>query len=386
MVRILGPADYGQFSTMIFESVLLSQVSAGWLQQATLRYRQQWTAQGKDYAFHVTQFYYLTRIALFAFFAMGIYQLVVHQATLWSAIILGLVSMLGSIQAIWVATAQAELNAIRVVTADFLRVITPLLLVVVLFQVVHVTLLAALATVAIGWLLSILRLARLQAVILNGQVDEELSKKIVHFGIPMALWFLLTGAQMYVGRFLLGIYAPPETLGLFAIFQDLAMKVSTVALMPIIYAVHANGMAQVGQGDIQAATRMIRQAYVGIGGIILAIVIGWLVMTDPIAKVVLGTKESHLASAHPWMGAAMLLAMLLGNFGLMAHKGLEFEGRTQVMVWLAAAALGVGVCVAWSLIRVDALGACIMGIGAGNVFYILAAGIMSRRIGRGTNR
>lgn len=380
LVRILGPEAYGRYSLLVFETVMLPQVTAGWLQQATLRYRLEWAERGQDQGFQATQSRLLLGSALLTFLLMSGLARFVHRASPGMAFALGSTAGFGALQMVWLAAAQAELRPIRVVLAELCRVSVTLGLVFGAVLVGDATLSFAIMALAAGWAASALLLAAKTPLGAWDLWDAQLARRICRFGVPMALWFCLNAGQFYVGRMLLQVAGKTVELGLYSAFQDLAMKIGTVTLMPVVYSVHASGMAQVARGDIAGAVRLVRRAYWVQGGILIVGMAVLLLFPGPITRMLIGPRDAALAMAHPGLGAAVVFTTLMGQVSLLAHKGLEFFGRTDVMVCLAAGSLALGAAVSGALLGTMGAIACALGLLTAQSGYILASEVMGLRL------
>lgn len=372
LVRMLGTSVYGRYSMMVFETIVFPQVTAGWLQQATLRYRQEWLARGESDVFLATQQRFALPVAGITAVLTGGCAILVHGAAPGVAMAVAAIAGLGALQIIMLATVQADLRPVRVVLAEFFRVAVPLVILVPLSFRHGIGLLSALGITAAGWAGSLVVLAQALPKANQSRLDSRLAEKMLRFGLPMAVWFFLNSGQIYVGRLLLARYADPQWVGIYSAFQDMSIKLGTVSLMPIVYSVHANGMALVGRGDLSAARQLIRRSYWVVVVIIACVTLTWLMVPGPIARMVIGSRDAVLAAQHRWVGATIILSTMLGSFGLLAHKGLEFLGRTGTMVGLAFMAFVLGAGAAWSGVRIQAAPACAAGLLLGNLAYIVA--------------
>lgn len=379
LVRLLGASEYGRYSMLVFETIIFPQVAAGWLQQATLRYRQEWLAKGKGEAFLATQRRFAFPIAGITAVVTGGFAAMLHGASPGLTVAVALIGGQSALQIVLLATVQADLRPLRVVLAELFRVLVPLVILLSLSTRNSISLLSAMSLTATGWTVSLLVLIQAKQASAWGDSDPDLVNKMFRFGLPMALWFLLNSGQIYAGRLFLSLYADAQWLGIYSIFQDMSIKLGSVSLLPIIYAVHANGMALVGRKDLYGAGHLIRRSYSFIVVMIVFITLAWLLVPGPIARIVIGPREVALAIQHKWLGAGIIFSTLLGSLGLLAHKSLEFRGRTDLMVVWAALALGLGVLTTLCGIHIHSAGACALGLLVGNLVYVIATQVAGTR-------
>ena len=380
LVRLLGAKDYGHFSLLLLETLLVPQVTGAWLQQATLRYRHEWALKGQISLFQATQqsLLYGTFFASFLVMALNAYFL--HHQGLGLSAGLGLIAALGCLQTVWLASAQAELNALKVVVAELLRVGAPVALLLGAMHFCTVGVGFAVFVVAFGWSASVLFLAPTCAVWAKGAFDRHLASKFLRFGLPMGIWFGINSCQYYIGRVLLHRPGLEGDLGIYSAFQDISIKIGTVVLMPMVYSVHASGMALIAEGRRADANRLLFKALMAQILVITAGLGIWLMFRNPLATLLVGRSAAQHLAGRPMLGLAVLFATLLPNVSLLVHKPLEFAGRPDLMVVSAAIACVFGAGVAWGAVGAfGALGSAI-GLLATNGAYMSLTYLQGRRL------
>lgn len=377
----LGPNVYGNFSLISYEVIMITQISSGWLQHATIRYKQEYAALGTTPDFDTAQ-RLLTRLTIIiSIFSMALLSSMQKENSLLIIAALSLTTGLCSMQSIWLSNAMSDLRATHVVFAELVRVTVPMLVVYGLTIQKSLGIEQAIIAIGVGWGVStifLIKFANKQSKYTH--IDYELIRKMVNFGMPMAVWFFLNFGQIYIIRKIMQNSNYTLEFSIYSILQDLAMKVGTVTLMPIVYAVHTNGMVLKIKGDVTSLNKIILMSYYFHCCVIITCVLLWIFFNNIIMTLVAGSNVSINIMDNIWFGASIIFATLLSQTLLISHKRLEFTGRTDVMVIIGSMSLIFATMITWWLIDLIGGFACSLGLIVANVFYIYSSEVMGRRL------
>ncbi|MBE0594440.1 MAG: oligosaccharide flippase family protein [Burkholderiaceae bacterium] len=173
------------------------------------------------------------------------------------------------------------------------------------------------------------------------RIDWRLARELAVYGIPLtgsiALVFIIDSAD----RFLLARFLGSHAVGVYSAAYDLAAQSLQVLMMAVNLAAYPLAIRAYEAGGIPAALEQLRQN----GNLLFAIAIpaaaGMIVLTEPIAGVLLG--ESYREAARtilPWIAVAVFVAGLKVFFFDMAF---QLSKRSLPMMWSVAAGAVINV-------------------------------------------
>lgn len=334
LTRLLGLDGYGVYGLVLAWALLSAQLCTGWLQQAILRFAPR--SAGFSYRF-------LRPVKGFAFFAVGGAMLVsvllgvVRGTAAWG--VTGAAAMVSGAFALFTVTfalAQGRRFATYAATADALRLVIPgiiylglLVLAVDPIRVSSALLITALGAVA-GSIMAAASFRRSQPgvgvkdTLPTHDVPDVDVRSILTFGVPMGIWLALAASYPALARLAVSIESP-ETLGMFVAYQDVAIKLGTLSLMPLTLSAHATIMAM--DAEIGRAIRVLSSLmrYALVAGLLLLIVGS---ASTPVIDMILGVEPAPLRL----ILVMLLLSEVLGQLALLAHKILELRSRPRLMV------------------------------------------------------
>lgn len=345
LTRSLGLEGYGRYALLLTAAVFLFQLLTGWLQQAILRFHSQFPT-GPDrqgYATTVTRL--MVGVALLVLAATFGTVLFLDSSPM-VALAVGLFALSRAVYTIFTALNQSELKPARVIAADLMRTVVPLLLVLgVLVAGRDLSVEWAFGALVAGLFAGILWHYRTPGfpVPSAGSLDPLLARRFIGFGAPVGVWMALSTLQLFLGRTALDLMGMHTELGIYSAFQDVALKSGMLVFIPVIHAVHPRLMSAWNTGETEQMRRLLRSGTTWL--CLLAVVFlaaAWL-LYPILMKLLFSAPDQLLAAEVPLRMLFLLfvLAEAMGHFALLAHKGFEFTKRTgsMALIMLACTAL-----------------------------------------------
>lgn len=346
-VRALGAEAYGLYALFAALALTAGNTAGAWIGQAVLRYAsrlQQWTGRSLEGALD-------RALTIVVPVAAGVTALgclfMPWSPPMWAAAVV----MAGSMASYALAAARqrAALHAARASVADVVRVgITvglPALAIFVFDVRDPVVLLVGAATgnVVAAALLSSgrpsLRRPDWRARVALGSM--------MTFGAPLAGWMLVSMLLSLSDRYLIEAMLGTAAVGSYAAVYDIVYKGVVFLFTPMLMAAHPMIMDAWNRGRKGEVRHLLRRTMtyaVAAGG--AATVLVWL-----LAPVVLPVVLGEAATAESLRVAGPVAAgAFLWQIAMLAHKPLEIQRRTGMMLGFVALALAVNVGINVALI------------------------------------
>jgi O-antigen/teichoic acid export membrane protein len=380
--RVVGVEDYGQISLWMTVVIWTPLLFCGWLQQSAIRYDRQY-----ELSLEFGEYIATTRLAqLWAAMATGCgTYLIVPFLTSASGVERLLIAAMAALMAlnmVYTAVSQAKQRVSLIVWGDLARTVAPL----VFFLVCLLVLGRLSRTVALGCFAAGILVANL---ILStsirdrsgrkGTYSPDILRRLAVFGLPMAIWACLSVTQILVGRFVLQLYGLREGLGVYTTFQDFLSKSATVLFMPVTYALHGQVMALWAEGQYGSARDAVRRCYMYQGVLGAAIALAVVGGQPILHRVLFGASVPGGQGAASHLVLIVTAAVILGNFSLVSHKGLEIGERTGTMAVLLALAVVINTVVSLALTPTMGPVGVAYGLLVANACYLAATYAFSSR-------
>jgi O-antigen/teichoic acid export membrane protein len=379
--RAVGVEDYGQFSLWMTIVAWTPLLFSGWLQQSAIRYDRQY-----ELSIEFAEYVATTRVAQ-RWAAVGTaaitYAVVplLASVSLMERLLMAAMAGLMSLNLVYLAVSQAKQRVSLIVWGDLARTVAPVVFFLAFLLTGGLSRTATLACFAAGVVLAniVLSTSVRDRAGSNGSYSPEILRRLVAFGLPMAVWACLAVTQILAGRFVLQLYGLREGLGVFTVFQDFLTKSATILFMPVTYALHGQVMALWAEGHYDGARDAVRRcyAYQAALGVIVALT---LLAGQPIVyRILFGAVVPGGQAAASQLVLLLTAGVILGNFGLVSHKGMEIGERTLLMAVLMAASVAANFIT--SVVLTPSMGAVgvAYGLVIGNGLYLFASHIGSQR-------
>ena len=346
-IRMIGPEEYGKYSIQLSFLMAISAFSIGWLNQSTLRYYSR----------------YQTAALLSRVFGLGILV-----SILFGLVVLGIASrysifdnptgsesLIGFILFVALCAFQflstlfrAQLKPINVIIITTVQSILGLLIPVILlsmFEQSHRFLLIGLAMSyctppIIFFFVNINRVKKFWFKENGIHKSRHILVEFLKYGTPLSLWFALSLSLAFLDRFFIKYFFDYETMGIYASFTDLVVRVFSILLFPLTLAAHPRIMFAWNTNKQSAAIALwwkALQYQLGIFIVLMAVV---YIFTDNIFNMLMVILPD-LNVSYSFLLMPILAGGFLWQFALLCHKPLEMDQRTKLMLLLMLAALCV---------------------------------------------
>ena len=346
-IRMIGPEEYGKYSIQLSFLMAFSAFSIGWLNQSILRYYSR----------------YQTAALLSRVFGLGILV-----SILFGLVVLGIASrysifdsltgsesLIGFILFVALCAFQflstlfrAQLKPINVIIITTVQSILGLLIPVILlsmFEQSHRFLLIGLAMSyctppIIFFFVNINRIKKYWVRENGLHKSRTVLGEFFRYGVPLSLWFALSLSLAFLDRFFIKYFFEYETMGIYASFTDLVVRVFSILLFPLTLAAHPRIMYAWNTNKQSAAIALwwkALQYQLGIFIVLMAVV---YIFTDNIFNMLMVILPD-LNVSYSFLLMPILAGGFLWQFALLCHKPLEMDQRTKLMLLLMLAALCV---------------------------------------------
>lgn len=224
------------------------------------------------------------------------------------------------------AGLQASQRGTTFALGEILRATLPLLILAFAWAgrgADEVWLLAAWATGALG--ASLHAHARQRGIRPLGRSVRVMAS--LRFGGPIALWAVLGVVLAFADRVIIAVVAGDRIAGQYAAAYDVLVRGASLAIAPLVLALHPRFMSAVNQGAYGDSLRVWRR-FLRTSIAIAVVYVGVAILTvDLLHKFVLGGAELSIPTV-----ALLALAGGLAQIALIAHKPDEAAGATFVML------------------------------------------------------
>ena len=211
-----------------------------------------------------------------------------------------------------------------------------------------------------------------------GQLDREILKKLLKYGLPLTGAFILDFIVNSSDRMLLVYLVDSAASGLYAVGYDLPKRSLWILMMIVNLAAYPLVVRALEQQGPGAARDRLRDIAVILAGIGLPGAAGLWVLAPNLAGVLVGNEfQDATTGLIPWIALAILLAGLKAYYLDLAF---QLGRRTMGQVWvlLVAAVLNLGLNLWWIPVY-GYMGAAYSTVAAYAAGFMLS-GLMGRRV------
>ena len=346
-IRMIGPEEYGKYSIQLSFLMAISAFSIGWLNQSTLRYYSRYqTAASLSRVFGLG----ILVSILFGLVVLGIAsRYSIFDSLTGSESLIGFILFVALCAFQFLSTLfRAQLKPINVIIITTVQSILGLLIPVILlsmFEQSHRFLLIGLAMSyctppIIFFFVNINRVKKFWFKENSIHKSRHILVEFLKYGTPLSLWFALSLSLALLDRFFIKYYFEYETMGIYASFTDLVVRVFSILLFPLTLAVHPRIMSAWNTNKQSAAIALwwkALQYQLGIFIVLMAVV---YIFTDNIFNMLMVILPD-LNVSYSFLLMPILAGGFLWQFALLCHKPLEMDQRTKLMALLMLAALCV---------------------------------------------
>lgn len=386
LVRTMGTERYGIYGLALSLSLLSSRMAAGWLQQVFLRYTSRYRTDRERHQF-IRRMRGPAAASVSAAVMFTLVLIRLDQVSSWNiAMASALFSASMVIFTLAFAYSQSRLHAQLAAGADSTRVLIPAALLLFLWLVgFHTPLTLGVHTVflifSVGALAASLLVWRRETrvkPVKQHRLPKESIRPYFRYGWPYTVWFAAAAAFPVVARSALRLQ-DPDLLGAFVAYQEISIKLATLGLIPVTLAAHARLMDNANRSrptiDFVKLALTVEFAVglllVSLGGLFGKWLPGLLGLEG-------GLAVRYLVG--------ILSAEVIGQLGLLVHKGLEVGEKTGLMAMFMVLALAsFAVIVVLLTPLTGAVEAVITGLIVSRIFYAAVTFAAGRRYLRQTS-
>lgn len=336
-IRLVGSAQFGIYAIVLAAVGMWSSFASGWFYQSILRYYSGWRT---------------TRTQLHGFLFRGIVLCVItfivaylgqlvwgfHDRT-WGSI--GAALFLGVLiiaQTVALSCWQSELLPGVVLRVELVRALATFGFSCVFAAWISNTATSLLTGAAVGYVVSFLAG---RVPILPPSTDRAVSTPSLTqawlYGWPLSFWFLAQLSFAWLDRVMIEDRFGLQTTGLFASLSEVLTRSFSMVIYPLTIAAYPRLATAWNQGKFSAAKGLLRRVLVlGVGASVVVVALLHYSQAMWIGRLLPHEGPTLLQSA-PFLVLALAAGGAIWQLALLAHKPLELQSRTGVML---AAMLG----------------------------------------------
>ena len=326
-IRMTGSVEYGYYSVILSASIVVVNLTSGWLRQSTLRY----TGDTDNEATCLHPLAIAVTTAAVSVIAIpAVFLTLPHQAN--NAIFLAIavamtVSTAG--QQFVVALLQAQRRARVIMWSESLRAALSVMLTVGLLAKTSIpgadAIMASAAAAAALAMLVGLRF-------LNPMVGTSGSYKTTrlwwNFGWPMSLWLAVAAVLQFSDRILIQHINGTSMAGQYGAIYDAASRILVVLIFPITMASHTLIMKHWNNDERHKAKLINRLSILAQIGTFIPFLVFIALFQNAAVNLLVGHIDSNMKS----ITIPLILGSFLWQLSLSTHKILEVHKRTAIML------------------------------------------------------
>ena len=163
----------------------------------------------------------------------------------------------------------------------------------------------------------------------GADVNIDICKKILAYGLPICLWFFSTQLYQIGDRILFKYFNLTYHVGNYVSFRDLSVGLSGFIAMPLLFASHPIIIQLSKNPENKSVIEKLLRRNIGIlSAVFLPVMIITYFYGDFLIQYIVG-KQYVLK---PALMVAVLFTILLGVIAIYLQKGIEAKGNTMLML------------------------------------------------------
>lgn len=333
-VRLVGKEMYGHYTLVFSFILLLSSIGSGWINQGLLRFISNYDDHEKKElkdAANLGSFYSYLFTGAFLIIILPF----VSEISFWFVAFCLVLLFFAQIYSIKVSMAQGELNSLKVLAAEVVRVSGSLafsLVVIFIFGIKSYT--AILYGVLAGFILSWLMI--LKGPLLPGSLVQKIKlNRFFSYGWPFTLWFSFSYVLNLSDRYLIAYFDGLESVGVYSAVYDTVFRSLTLVMAPVAVAAHPIITLLWNKDDREGSVRVLNRS-MRLQLAFFIPVLPVLYFASPyIIKIILGAPDTG--------AERLVLPIAAGSFvwqiAMLAHKPMELRLSTKMMVVFVSIAM-----------------------------------------------
>jgi O-antigen/teichoic acid export membrane protein len=321
--RAFSTAAFGRYALAVTVVNVGSTLLYGWLEQGALRYE-----AGDDGQVVATVNWGLGVVsALVLAVGVGLYPIVAPRLGDYSSFYVAALALL-VLEGVFVTTKavyQARLSSLLVTKLEVGRALLKLAFALVLSLVVLQDIVGWLWAGAVSALLTLAVVSVRRTP--GTEPDTGTLGRLFRFGVPMIGWLLGYTLLEFADRLVLELYRTSDVVGVYAANYSLTTRGLLLLYAPLVQAAHPIVMNVWDDGDVAATESLISRLtrYALLVGV--PSTVGISLIARPLSGLVF--EQAFGAGARIVPFAAV--GVFAWNLGMIGHKGLEIEERTQLL-------------------------------------------------------
>jgi O-antigen/teichoic acid export membrane protein len=343
-VRLLGNEQYGVYSLVFSGSVLVANLSYTWIQQSMIRFLSAFKSNPGP---SVARYFFLTlcsglagALVMFAvcllYFRLNLPQMlvVVFYTLMYGFFIFRLTVYQSLMKPLKYAAYEGLYNLIML--GVFLGLLY--LLSFRTFLAPFVAMGAALLAAAIIHTL-FMREKEHDFDLRKIHWDPAFTKNALNYGFALTLWILIYTVTSVADRYVIKEFQDYSAVGTYSAVKDLAVKISTFAILPFFLAFNAKINDAWNSGNESKALKLVRQALLLESIVCILVVAGFVLFRN-----LLLTRLLHLQGSGLILSSVFLIAgAFFWQAALVIHKPLELLMKQYTMVMVLVGCLVVNI-------------------------------------------
>ncbi|HEU4654942.1 MAG TPA: lipopolysaccharide biosynthesis protein [Steroidobacteraceae bacterium] len=376
LLRAFSTDVYGVYALVFAAANAISILASGWINQSVLRFVPGRETLSSALVGAIARSG--TWSVMFAFVAAGVLLLVVapseSRGTLLVALTAGILAFSLVAAAIVSSLLQARGMAAQVAVLEGLRCLLWVSAVAVGVRWGELSSESALVLSAASYLSATLAVVALTGRAgLVGQRSESAQesqwdwiREFSKFGMPMSCWLGLMVSMPFFDRFIIERMIDIQATGVYAARYDLLFRGASVMMGPLTLALHPAVMRASNRGSREEVRRIVMRSLFGLTIMSLLVAgVGWLVVPRLFG---MGGFDSSGISAME--AAGFIAAGCSWQIGLIAHKLLETQRRTALILLLMFGASSINIALNLAFVPMMGYQAAIVSSLAAGLFYV----------------
>ena len=335
-MRIVGSAQYGQYSLLLSQCNLIAALGFGWLNQAQLRYYSIDSSQEHYKNNQILSLFYSTLFALLILSLLVYAQSKSNQILVVSILTITMVGGFNYLKTYYQANILPKKIVFLTSFQSLLALFFPLIY--IFFLGYHQ--LSLLLGIASSFFVSILIMLKVNGPLFKSIKTKnnktiinsiDILKKWFIYGSPLSIWFAAGLSLSYLDRFFIDRYLSGLDLGMYASLQELLVRSFSLTLFPITLALHPRIMNLWNKSKFTDTTSLILKSsaiVIGMGLFIIFVV--WKyndLIFYGIQKVI-----PQLTIQSKLLILPLFCSGFLWQLSFLTHKMMELKEKTIYMV------------------------------------------------------
>jgi O-antigen/teichoic acid export membrane protein len=342
-VRYLGKVEYGKFSLIYSSLFTFFMLCFGWIQQGILRFNTKESFSKQKSAFFFTiSFWMSILLMLIMIFSSVIY----FKVNFLLSILIGgsafLFTQLFYFLTIYQSNINSKLYALTESSFYMMWFAVSSVFIMLSFYNFWIGFVALfislLSVISILYLKNISELKLISILVLFNEHQQEL-KKMLSYGLPIALWLFLSSAFNFADRFIIEKNYGYGDAGLYSTVYDLFFKLATFVCMPFLLSNHSRVVNEWNEKRYSVSWSIIKTSLILEIGLMIISMIVIFFLGEWALTFLTNIKLQNFNS----IALPILAASFIWQIGMFVHKPLELYFKQWYLILAVSFSLMVNV-------------------------------------------